>query len=871
MAPRITLNPGWQQYIGILSLLVALLAGLSRYVLFDTTDPYHCSALVNRGTWLDSGKRNWQPDGCMLNQYNAKQSSGCFAARDVVFIGDSVTRKLFFQLAHILDPKLPTTVTDEKKHQDHHLVSADETRISFYWDPFLNGTDVGAALKGMPTNGTTGDKPPALLVLGSGLWYLRYANISGGIPAWGANVDSIFRGIADSTRPVADTIIMLPVEHVVASKLTAERALTMHASDIDAMNSDLYHRLQPSSSLSPPTPLSSTAKTPVYLPLVFNQMLDASETEDGVHFSDFVIKTQATILLNLRCNNVLPKQFPFSKTCCNRYPSPNVVHGLLLVFLVISIPALCYFAVGGDFSKIKSAPFSAEYAPYLTMSLGLIAVYVADRSWLWLKEHKQFNPWTFAFLSVSALAAGFLSIRRADNDLGFLNREQTDEWKGWMQIAILIYHYLGASKVSGIYNPIRVLVASYLFMTGYGHTTFYLRKADFGFLRIAQVLIRINLLTICLAYVMNTDYISYYFSPLVSMWFLIIYVTMGVGAKFNASTPFVLAKIVVSATFVTWFMREEWPLQALFSFLERVFYIHWSAKEWSFRVQLDMWIVYVGMSSSIAVIKLREYRLTDDHRWPLVQKAVLGLSVLSVIWFFAFELLQESKFMYNHWHPFISFIPVLAFAFLRNASVILRSASSGIFGFVGKCSLETFILQYHIWLAGDTKGVLLVIPGTHLRPVNFVVTTVMFIYVSDRMAWATGEITNRICAKPKAPQPVLPAPTSASTAESRPFLNDGNGDEVELENVEDGQEMIVPPRSQNLQRLKDQDGAPIPFEPDTPIRPRRWIDRLAEVKPAPPSSEGVWSRAGNFFTTLKGHLVLSFLFMWLLNVSWSYP
>ncbi|KIJ45522.1 hypothetical protein M422DRAFT_206754 [Sphaerobolus stellatus SS14] len=846
---------------------VTLLAGLFRYVFIDWSDPLRCNALLQEGQWLDDKFSNWQPEGCMLNNYNEKDISTCLASRRVVFVGDSVTRQLFFAVAHAADKELPSQPpSNEQKHSDYNLTSKYNTEFSFIWDPYLNTTRTQDLLRltdvaSMTVSSTSTVSTPAMLVIGSGLWYLRYGGPDG-LPRWEGAMEDALEKVMAHGDSLADTVVFLPVESIVSSKLTPERAETMRMTDIDAMNSDLRHRIHPPPTGYLPPPLQvlrTDTQTPhTAFPEAFLAMLDPSESIDGLHYSDKITKAQANILFNYRCNEVLPKKFPLDKTCCRSYPSPTF-YQILLIGILISwgFIAKYYAAELARMPKLHAFfPAEDHIMPLSIFGFTVFLMYIADRTPIWDKEQKQFDAWIFGGWMLFTLAIGLFTTKRGDKDLGFLNREQTDEWKGWMQIAILIYHYYGASKISGIYNPIRVLVAAYLFMTGYGHATFYMKKADFGFKRIAQVMVRLNLLPIALAYVMDTDYISYYFSPLVSMWFMIIYFTMAIGKNYNENTVFVVFKIFFSMAAVTLFFSYDWILEEVFLWLDRLCSIHWSAKEWAFRAKLDLWIVYAGMLTALLYMKFREARLIEHPYWPMVYKVSLVLSGAIMLWYFGFELSQPSKFAYNAWHPYVSFLPIGAFVILRNANPVLRSASSRVFAFIGTCSLETFIIQFHFWLAADTKGILLVIPGTKWRPINLIVSSVMFIWVSHKMAKATGDLTNWICgaSKKTLPTTVTTATTSrvpqtASRAASQP-------EEIPLTEPGKNEEQT-------------EDGGTIPHS-------QRWVDRLADGNrsPARPgfrifADEGSsWS--SNWTPSLAVKITIGGVIMWLLNITWPH-
>ncbi|KAJ1905151.1 hypothetical protein LPJ81_002083 [Coemansia sp. IMI 209127] len=678
-----------------------------------------CSALLETGWWADQQALVWQPQGCTLKQYKPPDVRKCLETTTTVllFAGDSSVRNKFFAMARAVDPKF--TPPNEKAHEDIDLPwppTADNSSSSpspaaagalpavrFLWDPYLNRTDTHDAL----------NSDHVIAVVGSGLWYLRNrAEGSGGIEAWRAAIDKI-----SGKR----NVYVSPVPPTVPALLSPERRATLDAESIHWMNEYMS--------------TSATAHLQVFAS--WNRMALPGETADGLHYSDRVEDRAIGVLLNRVCNKaIVPAHAPFRTTCCFAYPRPRwLVVGAALV-TCIGIPVLLYMQVHSSSSSSSKMPSIETLRQMLVFGAILLLMYVCDRTPVFDKLQKRFVAWVFWALVGASTAWGAATWGEDGKGGGgeFLGRAQTDEWKGWMQLVILAYHLMNASTVSGIYNPVRVLVAMYLFMTGYGHCFYFHKKADFGLRRLTAVLLRTNVLAVGLAYTMGTSYMDYYFAPLSSVWVLVVWLTMRVAPQANR-THFVWLKIAVSAAAAK--LANDWWHLWPFGLLNRLG-VSWSQREWEFRFGTDIFIVYVGMATAIVVLH-HGSQLQAHARWPQMKRWATLASVLGLLWYAVFELTRADKFAYNAWHPYVSAVPVLGFVVLRNSSEHLRSHSSSAFRFVGLISLELFIAQFHLFLAADTKAVL-VLADSRLWFVNLALVCVVFFVMCQLLANASTAI-----------------------------------------------------------------------------------------------------------------------------------
>ncbi|TVY54478.1 putative O-acetyltransferase CAS1 [Lachnellula cervina] len=775
----------------ILQFLLALVivGVVYRYCWIDVSDPFKCGALLNKGQWLDPGPRwtsrnpfqNWQPPGCIMHEYKKKDIQECFHKRRLVFVGDSTTRQIFWAVAKKMDQERAEEEISEMldldaKHTDLEFISGGVS-VQFIWDPWLNSTGLDKELvryRAEPLDATIDeeDESAGLILLGApGLWYARHSQ-ENYFRDFRDTIDAIIpymdhasgeEAMVPTTRPFPSRpqspnfLLLAPIQVPWYPALSPSREVTITPEKIDLMNDYLQQVSQHSSA------------DVVWSYSLMSWAGSGAYEESGLHIVNNVAHRKADVLLNLRCNSdAASRGYPFNRTCCSNYTHPSVIQWIVLVLSLLLLPTLSYVRRKHITRISRMLPSVPVLNALAIFALVVCFCFYADRTQVFEKAQKQFRKREF-LTACSALAiAGLLSTRRNDltttsrkgaeasHDDGFLSRTQTDEWKGWMQAFILVYHYTHGSKTLWIYEIFRLLVASYLFLTGFGHTLYFLGKEDYSLKRVAGVLIRLNLLSCVLPYMMRTDYLFYSFAPLVSFWFLVIYLTLKVGNKQNSDLTFVFAKILLSVALTTAFTMIPGVLEFVAFILKYTCGISWNMSEWRSRTFLDMYIVYIGMITGMLfhrMSRLRSGSLKPDsnidtalqltikyHRSFKAVTTVLSLALLPAFWLLTKR--SSNKEDYNWWHPYISCIPILAFTTLRNSHHTLRNHHSAIFAWLGRCSLETYILHQHIWLAGDTTGLLRL--GLWNHWVETAILTPIFIWASCATADATHVLTHWI-------------------------------------------------------------------------------------------------------------------------------
>lgn len=346
-------------------------------------------------------------------------------------------------------------------------------------------------------------------------------------------------------------------------------------------------------------------------------------------------------------------------------------------------------------------------------------------------DNRRYDRDLFLFVCAVITLMGFLTLRDTHKKTAaLLNREQTEEWKGFMQIGFVLYHYYAAKET---YNLVRVFIAAYVWMTGFGNFSYFWVRRDYSFVRLAKMLIRLNWLVFFVCIVMDKAYMLYYVCPLHTFFFIVVYATMAICEEKNYEPFWMRLKFLLLFAFLYVLFEVPgvfevffWPFWWLLSYED-------SLHEWKFRSTLDHYAVFIGMlcAYNYPAIEagLKGLEESFSRRREVAVKVVVGLlSVGTLAWWLVY-FLPMNKYEYNRLHPYVGAIPYLAYAVIRNLNQKNRTWVLGLFQWSGRITLETYIAQFHLWLVNDAKGRLVYIEGYPLM--NFVVATAVYLLVSS--------------------------------------------------------------------------------------------------------------------------------------------
>jgi hypothetical protein len=131
-------------------------------------------------------------------------------------------------------------------------------------------------------------------------------------------------------------------------------------------------------------------------------------------------------------------------------------------------------------------------------------------------------------------------------------------------------------------------------------------------------------------------------------------------------------------------------------------------------------------------------------------RAAVLVVVLGIAFYWYFAFFSLPKRAYNKVHPYTSFIAIFAYLVLRNIVSALRRRYLHLFAWCGKITLETYILQFHVWMKttginGSPKYLMVWLPGYYWT--NFVLVTTVYVFLSYRVFIITAALRDVVIPK----------------------------------------------------------------------------------------------------------------------------
>ncbi|XP_068618481.1 N-acetylneuraminate 9-O-acetyltransferase [Battus philenor] len=714
--------------------------------------PDSCTWLLTSGRY--KGDHEWQPYGCMLHKYSKTDARRCLRYlafwgkyNSFAFIGDSRLEQLYEYFIGVLKTRLDMdssyTTVDHRMPNYTYVDSKLKLSVTFIWS-----NDVSKTMVDQFRAWQYSDRPPSVIVASSGLQLVKNRNTTDLIlEEYKRNLTQLVQPI-DSLAARNTQVLWKLLESVDTAQIKDEVKISNH--DIDQYNSAAMEILR-----------HSAARVWGAARLV------AAGAAGGEALSRTTLRHCAQILLNMFCND----HMNFNDGSCCAQPEPYTQLQMLTfaLFLLCAVVAglKCVWRWSQDLRQrlegyalvgqtAGGKPPASPVAAVARLGMIMCYFYLCDRTNFFMKENKYYSEWSF-WLPVGYVFALGLFFTDDSRSSRVLHRNQTDEWKGWMQLVILVYQVTGASKVLPIYMLVRALVSAYLFLTGYGHFYYTWKTGDTGLVRYFRVIFRLNFLTVVLCLTMNRPYQFYSFIPLVSFWYTLVFVIFALPphiAQSSAHTVeskpyqylYIALKIIGLLTIVTVLYMSEVFFQKIFVtrpwkalFVNSDDDIH----QWWLRWKQDRYSMAYGIIFATAYLLAQRYNLLDDNNHsnlftPGLSLTATLLAFIGIGSYVTFTFLCSNTFDCNEIHSYVAFLPIVSYIILRNVSGALRTKHSNLFAWFGTITLELFASQSHIWLAADTHGVLVLIPSAPI--LNLILTSYIFIFTAHEIHKLTSII-----------------------------------------------------------------------------------------------------------------------------------